>query len=78
MRHTRKARGLDRDIRRLRRIVFHHDDAVADRAERLLKRLLDQRAELRALEPVPTDRAGLTWEDRRILARQGILSSDLM
>ena len=74
---ARTRRGLDRDIRRLRRTVFHPSDAIADRAHELLGRLLVQR---RAMG-YPTERAdwtGHTSTDRAILARNGLSVADFM
>lgn len=75
---ARTIKGLDRDIRKLRRIVFHPSDDAADRAYALLGRLLEQRRTVRAREPLPTDRAGHTWEDRQVLGRSGLCSADFM
>lgn len=73
-----RTKVLDVRIRKLRNIVFHADDNVAERAHTLLKTLLAERSMLREQEPEEFDRFGNSASDRALLSKHGLTPLDFM
>lgn len=69
---------LDRRIRKLRQLVFHPNDNIAERADVLLAICLTERRELRRLEPTHFDRFGNSPDDLACLAKNGLTITDFM
>lgn len=66
--------NYERIVRRLRQRIFDYPEVQETKASRVLQKAITRK--VAAYPPAPVDRWGATTEDRRMLARHGVVWSD--